>query len=51
VWHLLDYPTARFIDLGQDFYDKCVNKDRRARDLVRQLHAFGHQVTLAPAAA
>jgi transposase len=51
VWHLLDDPTARFIDLGADFYDKRINKDRRTRDLVRQLHALGHQVTLSPAAA
>jgi transposase len=50
VWHLLDDPTARFIDLGSDFYERRVNKDRRTRDLVRQLQALGHQVTLSPAA-
>ena len=50
VWHLLADRTARFIDLGPDFYDRRINNDRRARDLVRQLQALGHQVTLSPAA-
>lgn len=50
VWHLLADPTARFADLGSDFYDHRVNKDRRTRDLVRQLMALGHNVTLNPAA-
>jgi len=50
VWHLLADPNARFIDLGSDFYERRVNKERRTRDLVRQLMALGHQVTLNPAA-
>ncbi|HLI44408.1 MAG TPA: transposase [Acidimicrobiales bacterium] len=50
VWHLIDDPNARFIDLGSDFYERRINKDRRTRDLVRQLIALGHQVTLASAA-
>jgi transposase len=50
VWHLLADPTARFVDLGSDFYERRVNKERRTRDLVRQLIALGHTVTLAPAA-
>jgi hypothetical protein len=50
VWHLLSDPTARFVDLGSDFYEHRVNKDRRTRDLVRQLQALGHAVTLNPAA-
>jgi len=50
VWHLLDDPTARFRDLGPDFYERRVNKDRRTRDLVRQLRALGHEVNLSPAA-
>ena len=49
VWHLLADPNARFVDLGADFYERRVNKDRRTRDLVRQLMALGHQVTLSPA--
>jgi transposase len=50
IWHLLSDPNARFIDLGSDFYDRHVNQDRRTRDLVRQLIALGHQVSLSPAA-
>ena len=50
VWQLLADPTARFVDLGPDFYQRRINKDRRTRDLVRQLQALGHQVTLNPAA-
>ncbi len=50
VWHLLADPNARFVDLGADFDERRVNKERRARDLVRQLMALGHQVTLSPAA-
>jgi transposase len=50
VWHLLNDPDARFVDLGSDFYESRVNKERRARDLVRQLQALGHTVTLTPAA-
>jgi transposase len=50
VWHLLADPNARFVDLGADFYDRRINKDRRTRDLIRQLMALGHQVTLSPAA-
>jgi len=50
VWHLLDDPSAHFVDLGADFYDRRVDKERRTRDLVRQLIALGHEVTLSPAA-
>jgi transposase len=50
VWHLLSDPTARFADLGPDYYDKRIDKDRRTRNLVRQLNALGLQVTLNPAA-
>jgi transposase len=50
VWHLLGDPNARFIDLGPDFYDTHIDINRRTANLVRQLHALGHQVTLTPAA-
>jgi transposase len=50
VWHLLNDPDARYVDLGSDWYDKRLNADRKTRDLVRQLQALGHTVTLAPAA-
>jgi hypothetical protein len=51
VWHLLADPRARYRDLGPDFYDEHVHKDRKTRSLVRQLQALGHQVSLTPAAA
>ncbi len=50
VWHLLNDPDARYVDLGSDYYTKRLDPDRKARDLVRQLQALGHHVTLAPAA-
>ena len=50
VWHLLADPTARFNDLGADFYTKAVNTQRRTRNLVHQLEILGHRVTLTPAA-
>jgi transposase len=50
VWHLLSDPNARFTDLGADFYVRRIDTDRKTRDLVRQLMALGHQVTLNPAA-
>ena len=50
VWHLLNDPNARFVDLGADFYERRVDTERRTRDLVRQLMALGHEVTLSPAA-
>jgi hypothetical protein len=49
VWHLLSDPSARFIDLGSDFYERRVDADRKTRDLVRQLRALGHELTLSPA--
>ena len=48
IWHLLADPSARFIDLGWDFYDRKIDINRRTANLVRQLHALGHQVTLTP---
>jgi transposase len=50
TWHLLNDPTARFNDLGSDYFDQRVNNDRKTRLLVRQLQALGHQVVLQPAA-
>jgi transposase len=50
VWHLLNDPDARYVDLGSDYYTKRLDPNRKARDLVRQLQALGHNVTLAPAA-
>jgi transposase len=50
VWHLLHDPDARYVNLGSDYYTKRLNPERKTRDLVRQLHALGHTVTLDPAA-
>jgi transposase len=50
VWHLLNDPTARYHDLGADFYANRVNKERKTRQLVHQLEALGHHVTLQPTA-
>jgi transposase len=50
VWHLLADPTARFHDLGADFYDRQVNADRAKRNHIRQLEALGYKVSLEPAA-
>jgi len=50
VWHLLADPTARFHDLGADFYDTRIGADRAKRNHIRQLEALGYKVTLEPAA-
>jgi len=50
IWHLLADPSARFRDLGADFHDRHVNTTRKTNNLVRQLEALGHTVTLQPAA-
>lgn len=50
VWHLLNDPDARYLDLGSDYHARRLDPDRKTRDLVRQLQALGHTVTLAPAA-
>jgi transposase len=49
IWHLLADPSARYHDLGPDYHDKRVNTDRKLNNLVRQLEALGHTVTLNPA--
>ena len=48
VWQLLSDPAARYHDLGVEHHLRHTDPARRTRDLVRQLHALGHQVTLAP---
>jgi transposase len=51
IWHLLADPSARFTDLGPDWHERKVDRDRKIRAHVRQLQALGLDVTLAPAAA
>lgn len=50
IWHLLADPTARFRDLGSDYHTNRIDKDRKARNHIRQLQALGFTVTLTPAA-
>jgi hypothetical protein len=46
VWHLLNDPTARYHNLGADFYAERIDKNRRRRHLIHQLEALGYAVTL-----
>ena len=50
IFHLLADPTTTFCDLGADYYDKRIDKQRRTRSLIGQLEALGHTVTLTTAA-
>ena len=43
--------VAEFSDLGSDFYQRRIDRARRATHLLRQLHALGYQVQLTDAAA
>lgn len=49
VWHLLASDTT-YDELGADFFERRINTEARQRNLVRQLEALGHKVTLQPAA-
>jgi transposase len=46
VWHLLADPSTRYRDLGADFYTNHLDRQRKTRQLIRQLEALGHSVTL-----
>ena len=46
IWHLLANPDADYQDLGANFYDSRIDKERRKRQLIQQLEALGLQVTL-----
>lgn len=50
VWHLLADPTTRYRDLGPDYHTNRGDPSRKIRNLVQQLQALGHHVTLQPAA-
>jgi transposase len=50
IWHLLADPAARYADLGPGHYETKIDKNRRARNHVRQLEALGYTVTLTQAA-
>ncbi|MFI2652287.1 hypothetical protein [Micromonospora fulviviridis] len=47
VYHLLSDPAARFRDLGADYFDTRIDKQRRARNLAIQLQAVtGQRITI-----
>ena len=50
IWHLLNDPDTRFVDLGSDFYDTRLGTQRATRTHVRRLQELGYRVTLEPAA-
>ena len=50
VWHLLADPAARYHDLGSGYHASRTDKDKQARNHIRQLEALGFTVTLAQAA-
>jgi transposase len=50
IWHLLADPQARYGDLGSGYYASRIDKDKKARNHIRQLEALGFTVTLATAA-
>jgi transposase len=51
IWHLLADPAAPFTDLGPDHYARTTDKNKKTRNLIRQLHALDWDVTLTPKAA
>ena len=50
VWHLLADPAARYHDLGSGYHASRTDKDKQARNHIRQLEALGFTVTLTQAA-
>jgi transposase len=51
TWHLINDSDASYQELGADWHQRHLNPARKTRDLVRQLQALGHHVTLDPATA
>lgn len=49
IFHLLSDPSARFQDLGPDYYEDRISTERKIRSHVRQLEALGMTVTITPA--
>jgi transposase len=50
VWQLLADPTARYHDLGADYYANRTDQKRKTSNHIRQLEALGYTVTLTAAA-
>ena len=49
-WVLIADPDTRFVDLGEHWHDRHINRARKTRQAVRDLEHLGYTVTLAPAA-
>src|SRR5262249_6353237 len=49
VFHLLADPEARFCDLGPDYYNNRISRERKIAGHVRQLQPLGLPVPLPPA--
>jgi transposase len=50
LWHLAADPTARYRDLGVDYYEQRRDPQQEARRLVTKLAKLGYTATLRPAA-
>jgi transposase len=50
IFHLLADPAARFRDLGPDYYDSRISRERKISNHIRQLEALGLSVTIEEAA-
>jgi transposase len=48
IFHLLADPETRYHDLGPDHYDTHIDRDRKIRNLVRQMQALGLNPILEP---
>jgi transposase len=49
IWHLLSNPAEYYRDLGVDFYETHLNRQRRQRNLIAQLEQItGKKVALQP---
>jgi len=51
VWHLLNDPAARFVDLGADWHQRKTDRDKKIAGHLRQLRALGLEVTVTETAA
>jgi transposase len=49
IWHLLADRQARYTDLGPGHYQARTDKNRKARNHIRQLESLGYTVTITPA--
>lgn len=51
LWHLMNDPAERYVDLGNDYYKRNRDPNREARRLVAKLADLGYTATLEPVAA